>query len=194
MDQQTIDVYNESAAQIAALHSSLRPDYLYQLIDRFFIGGSSCADVGCGIGRDTEWLSQHEYEVTGIDAANSMVCEARARYPAIRFINDSLPSMATIPKNAFGNVLCSAVMMHLHIDQIDLAITNLLRITVPFGVILISFRRSHSQDMRENGKLYTPIEPTEIVTSFANLGAILLYSGTNEETGRVIQDDFHLVL
>lgn len=186
MDHQTISAYNESSAQIAALHSMLRPEYLYKLIDRFFIKGTSCADVGCGIGRDADWLSQQGYVVTGIDAANSMLEEARVHYPASRF-NDSLPLLMAVPSTAFGNVLCSAVMMHLHIDQIPLAVTNLLRITIPGGVIVISFRGSRSPDWRENGKLYSPIEPVEIISTFADSGAVLLYRGENEETARGLQ-------
>ncbi len=184
MDHKTISAYNESAPAIAALHATLVPRRLYQMLDQFFIKGATCADIGCGIGRDTHWLSQHGYAVIGIDAAEGMLQQARSRYPASRFINDSLPFLATLPNATFANVLCSAVIMHLPIQQIPLAIMSLLRIMIPDGVIILSLRGTQADDCRENGKLYTPITPTEISTIFTTHATRLLYQETDYEKGR----------
>lgn len=184
VDHQTITAYNEAAAEVAALHTTLVPERVYRLVDQFFIKGASCADVGCGIGRDTDWLSQQGYKVTGIDAAEGMLSQAQRRYPSYRFINDSLPLLASFPDESFNNVLCSAVIMHLAAQQIESAVFHLLRVMTPGGIILISLRGTHAADYRENSKLYTPIAPTELISAFTANGAPLLHAETDFEVGR----------
>ena len=62
MDKETIDTYNREAERIAQLHSTLTPCRIYELIGKFFIKGGTTIDIGCGIGRDTNWLNnQHWY-------------------------------------------------------------------------------------------------------------------------------------
>lgn len=187
MDQQTITTYNQSVAQIAALHDTLVPERIYQLVDRFFVKGAACADVGCGIGRDSYWLSQHGYPVTGIDAAATMLLEARKRYPELRFVQDSMPLLTTISDGVFTNVLCSAVLMHVKADQTALAIIHLLRITTVGGVIVISFRGTNNIDHRENGKLYSPIMENELIATFVTFGAMMLHCERNHESGRSLE-------
>ena len=184
MDKKTINVYNQSAAQIADLHDTLVPENLYRLIERFFIQGAACADIGCGIGRDTHWLLQQGYQVIGIDAAEQMLFEARQRYPEISFIHDSLPLLKAINDGIFTNLLCSAVIMHLPADQIVSAVENLLRIVADEGVIVVSFRCAKNIDQWENGKLYTLISVDELISTFATSGAILLFYERDNETGR----------
>jgi len=187
MDQKTITAYNQSATQIVALHNRLVPKNLYRIIDRFFIRGAACTDIGCGIGRDSRWLLQQGYQVTGIDAAEQMLFEARQRCPGVPFIHDSLPLLKTIADGVFTNVLCSAVIMHLGADQIKLAVAHLLRVMVEDGVIVVSFRGTHNVDQRENGKLYTPISVDELIVTFAESGAILLFCERDYETGRMLE-------
>ena len=187
MDQLTITAYNESVAQIAALHDILVPERIYQLVDRFFVKGAASADVGCGIGRDTCWLSQHGYPVTGIDAAEMMLLEARKRYPGLRFVQDSMPLLTTMGDGVFTNVLCSAVVMHVKADQTALAIVHLLRIMTVGGVIVISFRGTKNVDHRENGKLYNPIIANELIDTFVAFGAMMLHCEKTHESGRSLE-------
>jgi 2-polyprenyl-3-methyl-5-hydroxy-6-metoxy-1,4-benzoquinol methylase len=187
MDNKTITTYNQSAAQIAALHNTLVPESLYRIMDSYFVSGALCADVGCGIGRDSNWLLQQGYQVTGIDAAEQMLFEAREHYPDILFIHDSLPMLKTIENNLFANVLCSAVIMHLEVDQIALAVVNLVRIMVEGGVIVISFRGTDEVGQREDGKLYTPISTNKLITAFASSGATLLVRESDHEVGRGLE-------
>lgn len=184
MDNKTITAYNQSATQIASLHNTLVPETLYRLMDSYFVSGAACVDVGCGIGRDSNWLLLQGYQVVGIDAAAQMLFEARKRYPNISFIHDCLPMLKTIEDNQFTNVLCSAVIMHLGADQIALAVVNLVRIMIKGGVILISFRGTDEVDQREDGKLYTPLSTDKLIKVFASSGATLLFRESDHEVGR----------
>lgn len=187
MDDQTISVYDSSAEQIAALHKTLVPARVYQLINQFFVKNRVCADVGCGIGRDSAWLSEQGYSVTGIDASEGMLQQARGFYPNISFVRDSLPLLERQTDSFFVNVLCSAVIMHLTEDQIACAVVNLVRIAAVGGIIIVSFRGTNSKDRRENGKLYSAIEVDKLVSLFIQSETMLLHREIDYQEDRRVE-------
>jgi len=186
MDLKTVTSYDNSAAQVAALHTTLVPTRIYQIINQFFVKDGYCADIGCGIGRDSAWLAEQKYNVIGMDASEGMLQQARDRYPYIPFIKMELPLMEDVADCTFANVLCSAVIMHLAANQIASATANLTRIMTENGVIVLSFRGTKNEDHRENGKLYTPISPEELISYFTADGCILLHYDTEQEKERNI--------
>ena len=93
MDKLTIDTYNLEAEQVAKLHSSLIPKRLYALVTEYFTKNSPTLDVGCGIGRDTNWLNQQGYPALGIDGSEGMLNQAQQLYPKVDFIKDTLPTL-----------------------------------------------------------------------------------------------------
>lgn len=187
MDHQTISVYDKSAEQIAALHKTLVPVRVYQIVNQYFIKDGVCADVGCGIGRDSAWLSGQGYQVVGIDASKGMLQQARHHYPKIHFTHDSLPLLGKQADSSFVNVLCSAVIMHLADNQIACAVTNLVRITAAGGVLIISFRGTTSTDHRENGKLYNAIEVDKLISLFVQEGTTLLHHEIDYQEDRKME-------
>lgn len=187
MDLQTISIYDSSAELIAVQHKVLVPTRIYQLINQFFVKGGVCADVGCGIGRDSAWLLEQGYPVIGMDASEGMLQQAKGIYPYIHFVRDSLPLLEKQTDLSFVNVLCSAVIMHLPNNQIACAVTNLVRITAVGGVLIISFRGTNSKDLRENGKLYNSIEIDKLISLFVRSGAMLLHNEINFEEDRKME-------
>lgn len=187
MDLQTISVYDKSAEQIAAQHKILVPTRIYQLVNKFFVKDGICVDVGCGIGRDSAWLSEQGYPVISIDASEGMLQQARLLNPNAYFIQDSLPLLEKQTDSSFVNVLCSAVIMHLADDQIACAVANLVRITTVGGIIIVSFRGTDSKDHRENGKLYSVIEMDKLVSLFTQAGARLLHSEIDYQEDRGVE-------
>ena len=158
MDKQTIETYDREAERIAQLHSSLTPGRLYTLITEYFTKSGNTLDVGCGIGRDTNWLNQHDYPALGVDASEGMLKQALHLYPQVRFLKDFLPDLTNLNDQTFQNILCSAVLMHLnkaHLEQACLKLVTLLKAN---GHLIISIRQTNAVDHRENGKLYEPFD------------------------------------
>lgn len=158
MDQRTIHAYNQDAAQIATLHASLVPQRLYGLIQTYFVAQGKTLDAGCGIGRDSFFLQQNNFDVIGVDASQGMLEQAKFFYPSVRFLQDDLPSLQTLQNTAFDNVLCSAVLMHLDSVSFWQALQRLLDLLKPHGVLIITLRGTQQPDQRENGKLYQAID------------------------------------
>ncbi len=137
MDKITIESYNQEAKEIAKLHASLTPHRIYELIDQYFIKGKSTADIGCGIGRDTNFLNNHGFSVVGVDASEGMLKQARQLYPALDFQLDYLPTLASFENSEFQNILCSAVLMHLDKIAIEAACFRLVELLRKDGRLII---------------------------------------------------------
>jgi 2-polyprenyl-3-methyl-5-hydroxy-6-metoxy-1,4-benzoquinol methylase len=174
MDQQTIETYNQEAASIAQLHSSLIPERIYELTKQFFIKEGKTLDVGCGIGRDTQWLCQQGYHAIGIDASSSMLNYAKSLYPDVDFILDSLPNLKTQGEDTFNNILCSAVLMHLNDPDFMASCARLWSLLAAHGILIASFRGTKEPDHRENGKLYNPIAIAAFVKFFTDRQCVIL--------------------
>jgi len=93
IDKQTIETYNQNAESIAELHSSLTPNRIYELINKYFVKGKDTVDIGCGIGRDVNWLNSNGFPAVGVDASDGMIKEAKKLYPTLEFKLDYLPAL-----------------------------------------------------------------------------------------------------
>ena len=199
MDQRTIHAYNQDAAQIATLHASLVPHRLYELIQTYFVAQGKTLDAGCGIGRDSFFLQQNQFDVIGVDASHGMLEQAKSLYPSVCFLQDDLPSLQTLPDAAFDNVLCSAVLMHLDSVSFWLAVQRLLDLLKPDGVLIITLRGTQQPDQRENGKLYQAVDLTALRQFITEQGAQVLHDAPEIEPQRqltwqnlVIKKSLHL--
>lgn len=184
MDKNTIESYDNDAKKIAQLHSTLIPERIYNLIEKFFIQDKKTIDIGCGIGRDTYWLNQKGYPCIGVDASIEMLNEACTLYPEEKFTQDSLPSLDSLASLAFQNILCSAVLMHISQENLALTYDRLLNLLKPNGVLIISFRGTNTTDYRENGKLYEPIDSKELSHFFEQKGCQVLLNESEVELKR----------
>jgi 2-polyprenyl-3-methyl-5-hydroxy-6-metoxy-1,4-benzoquinol methylase len=182
MDITTINSYNQEAEKIAKLHASITPHRIYELIDQYFIKGKLTADIGCGIGRDTNFLNNHGFSVVGVDASEGMLKQAQQLYPNLNFQCDYLPSLTTLENLKFQNILCSAVLMHLNENTIEMACFRLVELLKKDGRLIISIRSTNEKDKRENGKLYESINVESFKQFFEKNGCeILLYENEVEQ-------------
>jgi 2-polyprenyl-3-methyl-5-hydroxy-6-metoxy-1,4-benzoquinol methylase len=170
MDTLTIDTYNQDAQSISDLHKNLVPERLYQLAKTYFYPNAKTIDIGCGIGRDTHWLNMNGVDTIGVDGSLEMLNFARLNFPEILFIHDYLPELENIIGEEFTNIFCSAVLMHLTKDNINLACDRFDSLVGNQACILISYRDTNQADWRENGKLYTPIDTDNLVSLFISKG------------------------
>ena len=184
MDKQTIDTYNSEAKSIAQLHARLTPHRIYELINHYFIKGQATLDVGCGIGRDTHWLTQQGFPATGVDASEQMLQQAQLLYPNGHFSQDALPVLTQLDKLKFQNILCSAVLMHLNTVDLNTACLHLLELLNDSGCLIISFRGTQEANGREKGKLYENINMTNFLKFFEDNQCKILVQESEREASR----------
>jgi len=187
MDKETIDIYNQDAESIAQLHSTLIPHRVYELIQQYFIKNTATVDIGCGIGRDTQWLNKQGFLTIGVDASAGMLKQARQLFPDLLFNEDCLPELASLSGLHFHNILCSAVLMHLDKASIEQACERLLNLLLPEGCLIITLRGTNQENKRENGKLYEAIDIESFSQYFTqNNCEIMLYEKEVEQKRQLI--------
>jgi ubiquinone/menaquinone biosynthesis C-methylase UbiE len=185
MDEPTIAVYNQNAADIAARLREVIPTRLHELSGAYFHSGAATADIGCGSGRDVAWLVEQGFPVTGYDASPGMLEEARRVYPALDFRIASLPELDAIPDAVYTNVLANAVLMHLPHNAIPGALHNLARILRPGGRLMLTYRNSRNDGEREDdGRLFTAITLVDLERRMSAEGLNILHTGEIPETRR----------
>ena len=175
MDRATVAAYDDAAAAFAAdWHDQPPPVDLHELLKRFFRPGRT-ADIGCGSGREVAWLAANGFDPIGYDASDGLLEQARVRHPKCVFRTALLPELAGVPNDAFDNVLCETVIMHLRRPQILAAVRRLVEILKPGGVLYLSWRVTQGADQRdERGRLYSAFESALIREALDASAVILL--------------------
>jgi 2-polyprenyl-3-methyl-5-hydroxy-6-metoxy-1,4-benzoquinol methylase len=187
MDQKTQIAYSENASSYSQdWLSQPAPTDMYEILKRYFVSGGDTADIGCGNGRDSNWLSEQGFSVTGYDSSPELVKIASHLYPKIQFRHALLPSLKEI-NNQFDNVICETVIMHLSKDQILEAIQNLKRILKDNGVLYLSWRVTEFEDVRhDDGRLYSAFNSDFILNQFPKDGILHFEDKLSVSSGKRI--------
>jgi 2-polyprenyl-3-methyl-5-hydroxy-6-metoxy-1,4-benzoquinol methylase len=168
LDVKTLKAYSENAESYSQdWLNQPEPTDMYQLIQKYFSVGGETADIGCGNGRDSNWLVQNGFKVTGFDASNDLIKLASGIYPLVKFEQAFLPALSNVEKK-FDNVLCETVIMHLSKAQITESIQSFKRILKAGGVLYLSWRVTESEDARHaDGRLYSAFDSQFVVDQFS---------------------------
>jgi SAM-dependent methyltransferase len=172
-DTGTLHAYDHEAAEFAEdWHTQPIPSDMYALVREFFTPGPT-ADIGCGSGRDTSWLTEHGFPTIGYDPSAGLLGQARGRYPKLDFRRSALPELDEVPDHAFANVLCETVIMHLPSDALVPSLRRLLALLRPAGTLYLSWRVTEGTSRRdEHGRLYAAFDTGIVVSALS--GASLL--------------------
>lgn len=104
-------------------------------------------EVGCGYGRLTPWIADHEDEHYAIDLAWSLLSAARREYPDVRFqcaAAEALP----FPDHVFDLAVTWGVLNHVPSDSIQDATDEIDRVVAPDGTLVISEATAGTPDPR----------------------------------------------
>ncbi len=193
MDKQTVQRYDDFAANYVAEWMPQTPVIIRNLVSKWFLPGSAVLDIGSGSGRDVGWLINQGFRAEGVDASLGLLNEARLANPNAVFRQDSLPRLESISDSSVDNILCSAVLMHLPAGDIPAAIGNMLRVLRAGGRVICSVRPSRQNEPRESdGRLYTDISPEELAGFFVAQGAVMLEIMTSDR--KHIDTTWHTVV
>jgi 2-polyprenyl-3-methyl-5-hydroxy-6-metoxy-1,4-benzoquinol methylase len=159
---------------------------MYGLLRKYFMPGGKTADVGCGNGRDANWLSENGFRAHGFDSSPELLAIASARYPQIPFRLALLPQLREI-EATFDNVVCETVIMHLPKSEIPEAIHNLKRLLAREGVLYLSWRITENEDLRHSdGRLYSAFEPDFVRAQFTESSLVYFEEKISASSGKRI--------
>src|SRR5579883_265528 len=175
LDRATLAAYDKDAAAFAKdWHEQPPPTDLHEIVRRFFVPGGLTADVGCGSGREVAWLNANGFPTTGYDASEGLLAEARRRYPQFEFIHAELPELSGVAADAYDNLLCETVIMHLDRAQIAPAVRRMIEIAKPGGLFYLSWRVTDVSDQRDqHARLYAAFAPSLVLAELAAATTLL---------------------
>ena len=185
MDDKTLKAYSENASDYSQdWLSQPEPLDMYDLFNKFFIKNGETADIGCGNGRDANWLAVNGFKVTGYDSSNKLLEKAAELFPRIKFYQEYLPELSGIQK-LYENVLCETVIMHLPKSEIPTAIQNLKRIVKVGGILYLSWRVTEGADSRhKDGRLYSAFDSSFILEQFSKTSILHFEDKTSASSGK----------
>jgi SAM-dependent methyltransferase len=133
--------YDANAEAAVARHEETTAETIHGWLMDWLPGKSgTILDVGAGTGRDAAWLASKGHEVVAVEPSAAMRDAAVRLHPdmGIRWIDDSLPALATVNQTglSFDIILLNAVWMHVTpIDRMRAfrKLINLLKWQEPSG-------------------------------------------------------------
>jgi len=185
MDDQTVEAYEQQAEAVFSRHTRFDRSTHHERLMPWLHPGEPTADIGCGSGADLAWLVSQGFPAIGYEPVARLRQLAIATFPGIDVRASSLPDLEGVPDSAFGNVICSAVLMHLPQASISPAIASLSRILRPGGRLLLSYRPGRDGAEREDdGRLFTPIAPDLLNRYLSESGLQVLHQSATADPNR----------
>ncbi len=175
MDINTVNYYSQNAKQVADRYEAV----VSSLSEHFrvaFKPNSKVLDIGCGSGRDLAVLHKLGHDCYGIDPTREFVEIAQRVHPELsnRIAQGSLPEMKPPFGGEFDAVLCSAVLMHIDVDQLHLAASSIKSCLKVGGRLLYSVPSKRldvvSENRDANGRLFIPDQSGRLQGIFEGLG------------------------
>ncbi len=140
-------------------------------LDALPLDTTTALDFGCGIGRLTRALSGYFDQVIGVDAAPTMVIEAKNMHQAygekLRFLHNVDPSMPILDDASLDFVLSVIVLQHIPTSQSKQFLSSFLKKLKSGGVLLVQLP---SADLRRPSILQRIKSKIKIRERLAQIG------------------------
>src|SRR5262249_21937014 len=128
------------------------------------------------------------FPVTGYDASEGLLAQARRLHPDVRFAQAALPELQGIAAETFVNVLCETVIMHLATDAIARSIGRLMAILPRGGTLYLGWRVTEGADTRDaHGRLYTAFDPSLVLQALVKANVLLDEQGISISSGKMVR-------
>jgi SAM-dependent methyltransferase len=101
-------------------------------------GNSHVADIGCGPGHITAFLSDQGLAARGLDLSPGMVEHARKSFPALRF-DEARTEALPLEDGSLGGVVAHYSLIHTPPAEVPALLAELTRVLAPGGLALVSF-------------------------------------------------------
>ena len=187
MDSQTVNYYRENAAQIAKRYDEIVSS-LSQHFENTFSPHSKLLDIGCGSGRDLSILHTLGHDCYGIDPTPEFVTLAQQAHPELigRIAKGCLPELSPPFLGEFDGVLCSAVLMHIAVEDLEFSANAIKNCLKNGGRLLYSVPSKRldvvAEDRDANGRLFIPNQSQRLLSIFENIGFVELKTWANADS------------
>lgn len=180
MKKPNIDFYNKNIEKCINQYESLTFNDVHGAsVENEIKADARVLDIGCGTGRDANYLASSGRKVVAIDPSNEMISYAKQNnsHENIEYLQSELPTLKNVT-GKFDFVLMSAVWMHLDSDIQKESLKLLKNILKKNGKMMILLRNGEFSDGRESYPFIS--NDFDVLKEDLNLSSKML-SGTKED-------------
>jgi ubiquinone/menaquinone biosynthesis C-methylase UbiE len=173
--QETLRAYDLNAVDFAETWWSNRLSR--QMSDfRALVRGPVVIDLGCGAGRDVEWLTEQGLQPVGLDLSAGMLAEGRRRLPSARLVRGDLCRLPMATAAVDGAWACSS-LVHLSHELARRALREITRVLKPGGALYLGLEGGAGGEwrMEANGarRHYYFWSPEQLVGAMGDAGLVV---------------------
>jgi len=136
----TIEYYKNNAKLLVKRYESADVKNIQKLLLEVFSKNSSLLEIGCGSGRDANFMIENNYKLTAIDASKEMILEAKKIHPLLENSLHvvTIPDELSFNTNSFDGIYSIATLMHLEEKEIKKTIQKIYDMLKGNGIFLFS--------------------------------------------------------
>jgi SAM-dependent methyltransferase len=181
----TIASYDATAAQFASRWGTLRLERALAAFTQHLVGRRQVLDLGCGPGRDVDFLTRLDCTVVGLDLSAGMLSEARIRLPDASLVRADL-RLTPFASDRFDGIWACASLLHLPRAGFAPTLAEVIRLLrQPGGVLYLALKGGQGEQWvtGHDGRrtFFAYYQPDEIETSLAHTGFQILERWTAED-------------
>ena len=151
---------------------------LINLIDfSGLLSGKTILDAGCGAGRDSKYLFDNGFEVTGVDLSEEMLVAAK-KISKARFLLRDIRDTG-FSKGFFDGIWCYNALLHLNEKSLKDAVKEFCRVLKAGGILFVNTKQSNNELIEKtyrHEKHYFLYPENYLVDVFHKRGFFVLFS------------------
>lgn len=114
---------------------------------------SALLDIGCGDGRDTEYLLQNQASVVSLDYSHSMLREARKRKIRPTLCQMDMRSIG-FAESSFDGIWANECIYHVPKAEFQAVLKEIIRVLKPRGVFPFNLKIGEGEGLDETPRSY----------------------------------------
>ncbi len=101
------------------------------------VDGRSIVEIGCGTGRNTEWLATRASTITALDFSEEMLhrAQTRVRDPRVRFVQHDVRTTWPLPADSADVIIAMLILEH--VEHLETVFAEAVRTLKPNGELFI---------------------------------------------------------
>lgn len=147
MTEQAAEHFSKKVKELDEEHELFRVnDAIKSVLEEFSqkLQGEKVLDIGCGTGKDTEFLEKQGFNVTGIDLSEEMISYCKQNRSG-QFIKKDIRDI-DFEEDTFDGIWCSAAIFFIPEEDMRKVVSEFREIIKPQGLLYINFKQVQGEE------------------------------------------------
>lgn len=173
----TRQLYNQHASQFANKFEKIPETKQLDEFIAMLPSGAKVLDLGCGSGRDAEYLAKADLQVVGVDLSEGLIAEAQRRRPELTFQVMDMENL-DFPLETFDAIWSKLAILHVRREDLPKVIVRAYKLLKPNGILYIETKSGFGEGYeplsfsQNEERFFVYYELDELVDLFKTAGFV----------------------